>query len=71
MRPYWLVLLAIAGCAERPIPSFGELDLDGDGRLLPAEAERSPALIEAFGDVDADRDGQLTVGEYLVAVRRS
>jgi len=66
-----LTALAITGCAQPQIPSFGELDTDGDGRLVPAEARRSPALAEAFGDADADRDGQLTVGEYLVAVSRS
>ena len=73
MRILYVALLALAttACAGRPIPSFGELDTDGDGRLVPAEARRSPELAERFDDVDADRDGQLTVGEYLEAVKRT
>jgi hypothetical protein len=71
MKPFWLLLFAAVGCAQREIPSFGELDTDGNGRLMPTEAERSPELSEVFEDIDADRDGQLTVGEYLVAARRS
>ena len=54
------------------IPSFDELDADGDGYLTQQEASASEEVVSQFGSVDANRDGQLDQSEYeLIAGKAS
>lgn len=39
------------------------LDTDGDGRISPAEAAKSPRLAENFAAIDANKDGYIVRGE--------
>lgn len=50
---------------------FRKADVDGNGMLSRAEAEKGmPRLAHRFDDIDADRDGQLSRDE-MVAARKA
>ncbi|KGM55686.1 hypothetical protein N800_13360 [Lysobacter daejeonensis GH1-9] len=46
-----------------PAATFGELDVNRDGRLSKAEMAKHP-LVAHFGMVDANRDGSLSKDEF-------
>ena len=46
------------------IPTFDELDANGDGYLTQQEASASEEVATQFGSVDANQDGQLDQSEY-------
>lgn len=62
-----MMLAAASGCARNDIPSFPELDRNGDGRISRQEAAEDSRLGEIFTEVDADGDGELSALEYLRA----
>jgi hypothetical protein len=57
--------LALADTA----PKFDQLDRNGDGVLLPEEAEG--ALSVDFGQADTNGDGGLSRSEYASAAKRA
>lgn len=61
--------LLVAGCSDRAVTSFVQLDEDRDGRLTAAETARDAALAKRFDELDADGNGELTPYEYLGAVQ--
>jgi Ca2+-binding EF-hand superfamily protein len=77
-----LVLLTVAAARAQEVGPermeafaaalFQRMDLDGDGRLTPAEYEHTQGggFKVDFGLLDQDGDGSITRGEYLLAVRR-
>lgn len=50
--------------AESKLPSFEELDIDGNGSISAKEASPCEALMNCFVKADADHDGQLNLAEY-------
>lgn len=61
--PAFVVALAgLAGAAE--VPTFNELDRDGDGYISREEAVAVPGLLERFPALDQDGDGRLSPVEY-------
>jgi Ca2+-binding EF-hand superfamily protein len=48
---------------------FKQLDLNGDGALVPGEASdsalRLPGIVEGFADYDANGDGKIVIEEFL------
>lgn len=60
-------LLAMTGAAlAGEVPSFDELDKDGDGYITRDEAAVVPGLWEHFPAFDRDGDGLLSREEYSV-----
>lgn len=60
-------LLAVAGAAlAGELPSFDQLDGDGDGYISREDAAVVPALWEHFSAFDSDGDGLLSREEYAV-----
>lgn len=51
------------------LPTFEELDANGDGSITKAEMEarRDTAMATRFGNADANNDGALTVEEIVAA----
>jgi hypothetical protein len=44
--------------------AFQLADVNGDGQLTRAEAQRLPIMPRSFEDADANKDGVLTLDEY-------
>lgn len=44
--------------------SFDDLDIDGDGRVSLAEAEKDVDVARAFISADANKDGYLSRAEF-------
>jgi hypothetical protein len=44
--------------------AFQLADVNGDGQLTRAEAQRLPIMPRTFEDSDLNKDGVLTLGEY-------
>jgi Ca2+-binding EF-hand superfamily protein len=66
------LMLAVAGCTntDQPsadVPSFADLDKDGDDFLNQPETAAVPELANVFGAADADLDGRLSVAEFSQA----
>jgi hypothetical protein len=59
------LLVAFAGLAgATEVPTFNELDRDGDGYISLEEAAALPGLLERFPVLDQDGDGRLSPLEY-------
>jgi hypothetical protein len=59
------LVVALAGLAEAAeVPTFNELDRDGDGYICHEEAAALPGLLGRFSDLDQDGDGRLSPLEY-------
>jgi Ca2+-binding EF-hand superfamily protein len=66
------LLLVLAGCTDTnqpsaEVPSFADLDTDGDHVLSQREAAAVPELANVFAVADADLDGRLSVAEFSQA----
>ncbi|MDA7963049.1 EF-hand domain-containing protein [Ruegeria sp.] len=55
------------GDRDRPLPTFQELDVDGDGQVTQAEVQASRQA--KFTSTDTDGDGQLSLEEMQAAAR--
>ena len=53
--------------AKIEVPSFMELDKDGNGGISRSEAEADPALRKIFTAMDRDDNGELLPGEFRKA----
>lgn len=47
--------------------AFQQADLNGDGQLTRAEAQRLPVMPRSFEDADTNKDGVLTLDEYIAS----
>ena len=77
-----LTLLAITGMVsaaafaapamagdKKDLPSFTELDKDGDGYISASEAGAHEWLAANFAKADTDQDGRLSPSEFLKLVK--
>lgn len=55
------LLLGVQGGSAEPIPNFMQRDLDGNGRLTPAEAGLSEVEFRRY---DESNNGELSLGEF-------
>ncbi|MGH8562915.1 MAG: EF-hand domain-containing protein [Gammaproteobacteria bacterium] len=47
-----------------PLPTFGEVDIDGNGFISTGESVVVPGLLEEMSSLDKDRDGKIDITEY-------
>jgi hypothetical protein len=64
MRYLVLVVVGLSGmvAAQNSMPSFEEVDANGDGRITQQEAQSIEGL--DFAAADANQDGYLSRAEY-------
>ena len=66
------VLLAVfAGASMAALPTFEEVDVNGDGKITMQEASSYEGLMVSFDKADEDRDGQLSKAEYQKLIAAS
>lgn len=53
--------------AEQVREAFQAADVNRDGQLSRAEAQRLPIMPKSFEDTDQNKDGVLTLDEYLAS----
>lgn len=59
------VLLAVfAGASMASLPTFDEVDTNGDGKISMKEASTHEGVMTTFDKADENRDGQLSKAEY-------
>lgn len=59
------VLLAVfAGASMAALPTFDEVDTNGDGKISMKEASTHEGVMTTFDKADENRDGQLSKAEY-------
>ena len=59
-----LILAVFAGASMAALPTFDEVDTNGDGKISMKEASRHEGLMTTFDKADVDRDGLLSKAEY-------
>lgn len=66
------VLLAVfAAASMAALPTFDEVDTNGDGKITMQEASSYQRLMTTFDKADEDRDGLLSKGEYQKLTSKS
>lgn len=58
------LLAVFAGASMAALPTFDEVDTNGDGKITMQEASTHEGLMASFDKADEDRDGQLSKAEY-------
>ena len=59
------VLLGVfASASMAALPTFAEVDSNGDGKITMREASSWEGLMTSFDQADEDRDGLLSKAEY-------
>ncbi len=59
-----LILAVFAGASMAALPTFAEVDTNGDGKITMKEASSHEGLMTTFDKADVDRDGLLSKAEY-------
>ncbi len=59
-----LILAVFAGASMAALPTFDEVDTNGDGKITLKEASSHEGLMTSFDKADVDRDGLLSKAEY-------
>lgn len=59
-----IVLAVLASASMAALPTFDEVDVNGDGKITMKEAASHEGLMTSFDQADADRDGLLSKAEY-------
>ena len=59
-----LILAVFAGASLAALPTFAEVDTNGDGKITMKEASSHEGLMTTFDKADVDRDGLLSKAEY-------
>ncbi len=66
------VFLAVfAAASMAALPTFDEVDTNGDGKITMKEASAHQGLMTTFDKADVDRDGVLSKAEYQELISRS
>lgn len=58
------LLAVFAGASMAALPTFDEVDTNGDGKITMREASIHEGLMVAFDNADENRDGQISKAEY-------
>jgi Ca2+-binding EF-hand superfamily protein len=58
------LLTVFAGASMAALPTFDEVDTNGDGKITMQEASTYEGLMTTFDKADEDRDGLLSKAEY-------
>lgn len=58
------LLAVFAGASMAALPTFDEVDTNGDGKITMREASTHEGLMVTFEKADEDRDGQISKAEY-------
>lgn len=58
------LLAVFAGASMAALPTFDEVDTNGDGKITMQEASHHEGLMTTFDKADEDRDGLLSKAEY-------
>ena len=66
-----VVLAVFAAASMAALPTFDEVDTNGDGKITMNEASAHQSLITTFDKADLDRDGLLSKAEYQELISRS
>ncbi len=61
---FGLMLVVFAGASMAALPTFDEVDVNGDGKITMKEASTHEGLMTTFDKADVDRDGLLSKAEY-------
>jgi len=59
-----MLLAVFAGASMAALPTFEEVDTNGDGKITMQEASTHEGLMTTFDQADEDHDGQLSKAEY-------
>jgi Ca2+-binding EF-hand superfamily protein len=66
------VLLAVfASASMAALPTFDEVDTNGDGKITMQEASTHEGLMTSFDKADENHDGQLSKAEYQKLISSS
>jgi hypothetical protein len=66
-----IFLAVFAGASMAALPTFAEVDTDGDGKISMKEASSWEGLMVGFDKADVDRDGLLSEAEYKKLTTKS
>ena len=58
------LLAVFAGASMAALPTFDEVDTNGDGKITMQEASTHEGLMTTFDQADENHDGQLSKAEY-------
>ena len=59
-----IMLAVFASASWAALPTFDEVDANGDGKITMKEASTHEGLMTTFDKADVDRDGLLSKAEY-------
>ena len=59
-----VILAVFAGASMAALPTFDEVDANGDGKITMKEASSHEGLMTKFDKADVDRDGLISKAEY-------
>lgn len=59
-----IVLAVFASASMAALPTFDEVDTNGDGKITMKEAATHEGLMISFDEADVNRDGLLSKAEY-------
>lgn len=59
-----VLLVVFAGASMAALPTFAEVDTNGDGKITMKEAASHEGLMASFDQADVDRDGLISKAEY-------
>lgn len=61
---FYLLLTALASLAATAIPTFEELDINGDGYTSKTEAKAYKDMSKKWAKVDTNKDGRADIDEF-------
>ncbi len=66
-----IFLAVFAAASMAALPTFDEVDTNGDGKITLKEASSHQGLMTTFDEADVDRDGLLSKAEYQKLISKS
>lgn len=66
-----IFLAVFAAASMAALPTFDEVDTNGDGKITMEEASSHQGLMATFDQADVDRDGLLSKAEYQKLTSKS
>ena len=66
-----IFLAVFTAASMAALPTFDEVDTNGDGKITLKEASSHQGLMTTFDEADVDRDGLLSKAEYQKLISKS